>query len=180
MNTLKKNWLTTLSLFTLFSCVTYGQPDIGIMYFTSDVTSEYWTQKIADDLQDMVTSELSSIGTIRPLEREHVLLLLKEIDPPKIDNLDHKVILELGKKEKLQYLVKGNLMAFELKGNVITYQIRIVIYKTSDASVFWEKAPEITRELTDQELKEHILLKAELYETTILAMTKEIRKLRFQ
>jgi len=80
----------------------------------------------------------------------------------------------------LQYLVKGNLLALEIKGNIVTYKIRLAIYKTSDATVVWEKAPEITRELTDKELKEHILLSVEFYKPTILSMTKEIRKLKFQ
>jgi len=84
-------------IYCFLSITATGQPTIGVLYVSSNVSNEYWTQDLANDIAHMLLSELASIGTLQPLEREHILLLMKEIDPPKVDNLEGNVIQEIGK-----------------------------------------------------------------------------------
>jgi hypothetical protein len=170
-------WKAAFILVAFFSVTATGQPSFGIMDFSSTFNNEYWNQDVAYQMRDLLVSGLQPIGSIQPMTREHVLLLLKELEPPDLDNLDEKVIVEIGRRQGLQYLVKGTLQKLEVKDKLVTFKIRLVIYKTNDATIIWDKAPEVSHELTDKELKEHILLKGGIYKPTLLGMVDEIKKL---
>ena len=97
MNAMKKHWLLFTIVLTLCSATASAQPSFGVLYFSSNVSDEYWTQDLAHDIAHMLLSELAPLGIVQPLEREHILLLMKEIDPPKVDNLEGNVIQEIRK-----------------------------------------------------------------------------------
>jgi hypothetical protein len=173
-------WKAVVVMVAFLSVTVTGQPNFGVLDFSSNFNNEYWNQDVAYEMKDLLVSGLAPIGTIQPLVREHILLLLKDMDPPDLDLLDEKVIMEIGKRQGLQYLVKGNLLALDVKDNIVTFKLKLAIYKTNDATIVWEKTLEVTHTLTDQELKEHILLSGGIFKPTLTDMINQIVKIKWK
>jgi hypothetical protein len=181
MNRLKINFLKGAFLMIAMSAFTaFGQPSFGVMEFTNKVDGLYWWHAtVASELQGYLTQELRTFGTGQSLSREHILLLLKEVDPPDLDDLEEDVIKEIGRHEQLKYLVTGELESFEVKDVKVIYVIRLIIYKTEDGKIVWQDAPEVIKDLKGKEINDKILLE-KAFKPTLLEMTKEIKKLNLQ
>lgn len=167
--------MIALSAFT-----TFGQPSFGIMEFSNNVDNLYWWHaNVASELQDLLSQEFQTLGTTHELTREHILLLLKELEPPDFDNLPEDVIKEIGRNEQLKYLVTSQLKSMEIKDVIVTFIIRLVIYKTDDGTIVWQDAPKIVKELKTKEINDKVLVEQAL-KPAILDMIGEIKKLNWK
>jgi len=129
-------------------------------------------------MQDHFISQLASIGSVRKLSREHILLLLKEMPAPDPENLSAEAYKIISKKEQLQYLLKCSIESMQQVDKNVVAPIRIIIVDGSNGKVFWEKTVKINKIVSNPVLSEHLLLN-EVFKPSIAEISKEIKALKF-
>ncbi|MBN1340534.1 MAG: hypothetical protein JXA03_14490 [Bacteroidales bacterium] len=154
--------VSILILVSVFSGNVNGQTTLGVLPVnTSAVNSsvldaQQW-QALSLQLQDHLTMQLGSAGTVSKLTREHVLLALKGMPSPDPDNLSAEAIREIAKKEKLNYLVKCTFESIKVVDKNLV--MPLIIYVADDSGkTFWERVLKIDQALPAGPVTEHILM----------------------
>ncbi len=112
----KKILLIMFILFatSLFNVFGEEKPRIGVLRFTNQVAGMYWWHSsVADELQDMLSSELVSTRKFTVLERKEINSVIGEQDLSASGRVDKKTLVKMGKIKGAKYLIAGTVSAFE-------------------------------------------------------------------
>ena len=90
-----------------------GKPRLGVLRFTNDTNAGWWRGTMGRDLQDMLASELVSMGSFSVLERKELEAVLSEQDLGASGRVDKKTAAKIGKIKGAKYLVAATVSAFE-------------------------------------------------------------------
>jgi hypothetical protein len=160
-----------------------GQTVMGIIpvnytpVSSSVLNAQQW-QSVSLQMQDQFALQLTSIGNIKKLTREHILLLLKEVPAPDPESLNAEAYKIISKKEQLQYLLKCSIESIQVTDKNVIVPIRVIIVDGSNGKVFWEKPLKINKIVSNPALTEHILLN-EVFKPSINDLSKEIKALKY-
>jgi len=183
---LKRSYSAIALVFLLLSISInlFGQTTISILPVntgsveSSPVLSPKQWQHISEQIQDHFVIQLSGKGTITKLSREHILLLLKEMPDPDLDNLNTEAYRVISKKESLQYLVKCSVESIQVSDKNVISPIRVIILDGSNGKVFWEKTLKVNKTLTSNTITGQLLLN-EIFKPSVNELSVQIRKLNF-
>ena len=89
------------------------KPRLGILRFSNDTHAGWWSGTAGRDLQDMLASELVSMGSFQVLERKELEAVLSEQDLGASGRVNPKTAAKIGKIKGAKYLVAGTVSAFE-------------------------------------------------------------------
>lgn len=161
----------------------FAQTEIRILPVS---TSEVQTSLLDEDqlinmslgLQQFFLQELQNIGNVGELSREHILLLMKEMPPPDIDNLTEEEYKKICKREELKYLLKCSIESLNIVDKNILIPVNIVIINGKNGKEFWQKEITINQLKPKQQLTEHILL-TEIFKPALAESVKEMKKLKY-
>jgi hypothetical protein len=172
-----------MMLATTFPVSVSGQTTMSILPInTSSVNTQFlnaqqW-QGVSLQMQDQFVSQLTSIGTISKLTREHILLLLKEMPAPDPESLNSEAYKIISKKENLHYLLKCSIESIQMIDKSVLAHIHIIIVDGNNGKVFWEKIVKTNKVVSNTSLNEHILLN-EVFKPFINEISKEIKALKY-
>jgi hypothetical protein len=162
---------------------TSGQTTMGILPVNTSavnltvLNAQQW-QGISSQLHDYLVAQLASFGTVSKLSREHVLLLLKEIPSPDLENLDAEAYKIISKKEKLHYLLKCSVESIQVTGKNVLAPIRIIIVDGNTGKLFWENVVKTNRVISDPAITDQILLE-EVFKPLLNELLAEIKTLKY-
>ncbi len=105
--------ILSLVLLTASQALAQGKPRLGVLRFTNDTNAGWWRGTAGRDLQDMLASELVSLGSFQVLERKELEAVLSEQDLGASGRVDPKTAAKVGKLKGAKYLVAGTVSAFE-------------------------------------------------------------------
>jgi curli biogenesis system outer membrane secretion channel CsgG len=103
--------ILTLSL--VYQVSAEEKPRLGVLRFTNDTHAGWWSGAAGRDLQDMLASELVSMGSFQVLERKELDAVLSEQDLGASGRVNPKTAAKIGKIKGAKYLVAGTVSAFE-------------------------------------------------------------------
>lgn len=162
----------------------YGQTTISILPVniglvdSSPVLSPKQWQHISEQIQDHFVIQLSDKGTITKLSREHILLLLKEMPDPDLENLNIEAYRVISKKESFQYLLRCSVESIQVIDRNVIFPIRVIIIDGSNGKVFWEKTLKVNEILSSNTVTGQLLLN-EVFKPSVRELSEQIRKLNF-
>ncbi len=115
---MKKSLLLVLLIsLVVTTSITYGadeRPRIGVLRFTNHVAGMWWWHSsVADELQDMLASELVSTDAFTILERNEINAVLGEQDLSESGRVSKETKVKMKKLKGAQYLIAGTVSAFE-------------------------------------------------------------------
>jgi len=145
---------------------------------SSQVLNARQMQNISLQLQEYFIVQLSGLGTISKLSREHILLLLKEMTPPDPENLSAEAYKLISRKENLHYMLKCAIESMQAVDKSVLAPIHIIIVDGTNGKVFWEKTVRINEVVSSTALTEHILLN-EVFKPSLTEISKEIKALKY-
>jgi hypothetical protein len=160
-----------------------GQTTMSILPVnTSTVNSQVlnaqqW-QTLSMQLQDHFITQLSGVGSVSKLSREHILLLLKEMTPPDPENLTAEAYKVMSKKENLHYLLKCEIESMQVIDRNVLAPVHIIIVDGTNGKMFWEKTFKINKPVPGSSLTESILLN-DVFKPGINELIKEIKALKY-
>jgi hypothetical protein len=185
MQKLKKIRYGMLVVFILYASMlplsSWGKPSIGILPVnTRSVGSanlnEQQLQSLSLQLQDFFTTKLKDMGTVSPLSREHILLLMKEVPSPDPEELSSEAYKIISKKENLLYLLKCSVESLQVQNENARTVINVILVEGSSGKNFWSKKVSGNKKLSSPLMSEHILLN-ELFKPVLEDVLKEIKTL---
>lgn len=104
-------------VFSLGSMYAQEKPRIGVLRFTNRVAGLYWWRAtVANELQDMLSSELYSTGAFHVLERKEIGAVLSEQDLSASGRVSKSTLVKMRKIKGAKYLIAGTVAAFEKSG----------------------------------------------------------------
>jgi curli biogenesis system outer membrane secretion channel CsgG len=104
-------------VFSLGSMYAQEKPRIGVLRFTNQVAGLYWWHaNVANELQDMLSSELVSTGAFQVLERKEIGAVLSEQDLSASGRVSKRTLVKMRKIKGAKYLIAGTVAAFEKSG----------------------------------------------------------------
>ncbi len=116
---MKKHYLSVIPVFLVFwlllspSIALSEQPTIGVAEFTNTSGAAWWRGGMGWELSGLVTSELSSSGEFRVVERSKLEHVLQEQNLAASGRIAKKTAASIGKMTGAQYLVMGTVTAYE-------------------------------------------------------------------
>jgi hypothetical protein len=182
---LKKIWYWMLVVIMLYASMvpmsSSGKPSIGILPVnTRSVSSanlnDQQLQWLSLQLQDYFTVQLKEMGTVSPLSREHILLLMKEVPAPDPEELTAEAYKIISKKENLAYFLKCSVESLQVQNENARIIINMIIVEGSSGKKFWAKKITGNKKLSTPLSSEHLLLK-ELFKPVLEDVMKEIKTL---
>lgn len=162
---------------------TAGQITMGILPVniptvgSQSLNSQEW-QALSSQMHDYLVLQLNSIGEIKKLSREHILLLLKEMSSHTPENLDIEAYKQISRKEKLEYLLKCSVESFGISGRTVNAPVRIIIIDGSNGKEFWERTIKTIRIIDETPASEQIL-SDQVFKPSLDEMIKEILTLKY-
>ncbi len=105
---------------TLGNSSIYAQekPRIGVLRFTNNVAGCYWWHSsVADDLADLLSSELVSTRAFQVLERKEINAVFSEQDLSASGRVSQETMVQMKKIKGAKYLIAGTVAAFEESGS---------------------------------------------------------------
>lgn len=94
--------------------VAQEKPRIGVLRFTNQVGNVgWWNATVAEELQDMLSSELVSTGEFQVLERKELDAVLSEQDLSASGRVSKETLVKLKQIKGAKYLIAGTVSAFE-------------------------------------------------------------------
>jgi hypothetical protein len=167
----------------LFMPVLSGQTVMSILpvNYTAigyDVLNAQQWQEVSVQMQDQFVVQLAGIGSVSKLSKEHLLLLLKDMQPADPENLSADEYKTISRKENLHYLLKCSIKSAQIVNKDFSSAISVVIVEGNSGKVFWEKDLTVSKTLTSLEDTDHILLQ-EIYKPAIKGISLEIRELKY-
>jgi len=106
-------------VFSLGSGSLYAQekPRLGVLRFTNNVAGLYWWHSnVADELSDMLASELVSTRAFQVLERKEIGVVLSEQDLSASGRVSKSTLVKMKNIKGAKYLIAGTVSAFEESG----------------------------------------------------------------
>lgn len=108
-------------LFLVISCIAISalltaedeKPRIGVLRFTNQTRAQWWNSTVAEELQDMLASELVSTRAFQVLERQEINEVLAEQDLGESGRIDPATKAKLQKIKGAKYLIAGTVSASE-------------------------------------------------------------------
>jgi curli biogenesis system outer membrane secretion channel CsgG len=89
------------------------KPRLGVLRFTNHTSAGWWSASVADDLSDMLASELSSTRAFSVLERKEVDAVIGEQDLGASGRIDPATKAKIGQIKGAKYLVAGTVSSYE-------------------------------------------------------------------
>jgi curli biogenesis system outer membrane secretion channel CsgG len=86
---------------------------IGVLRFTNHTAAGWWSGSVANDLQDMLASELVSTKAFSVLERKEIDAVLGEQDLSASGRVSSKTKVQMKKLKGAQYLIAATVSAYE-------------------------------------------------------------------
>jgi hypothetical protein len=173
---------------TLFMAVTTsnilkGQTTMSILpvntlAVSSEVLNTQQWQNVSMQLQDYFVTQLAPIGTINKLSREHILLLIKEMQAPDPENLTAEAYKTICKKENLHYLSKFAIESIQVVDKNVLASIHIIIVDGNNGKVFWEKTVKINKIVPNPEVTGQLLLN-DVFKPSVKDISKEVIALKY-
>jgi hypothetical protein len=160
-----------------------GQTSMGILPVNSSAVGSsvlnigQW-QWISFQMHDLLITELAEIGTVSNLSREHILLLLKEIQDPDPENLNAETYKIISRKENLHYLLKCSIESIDVINEYVQVSIRVLVVDGNNGKVFWEKVLKANRIVSNPEITEKMLLD-EVIKPAVKDISKELKSLKY-
>jgi hypothetical protein len=185
MHKLKKirnGMLVVIMLFaSMLPLSSSGKPSIGILPVnTRSVNSanlnEQHLQSLSLLLQDYFTVQLKDIGSVSPLSREHILLLMKEVPSPDPEDLTAEAYKIISKKENLMYFLKCSVESLQVQNENTKTVVNVIIVEGNSGKIFWSKKGSGNKKLSSSLFSEHLLLN-ELFKPLLEDVMKEIKTL---
>lgn len=104
-----------IAMFTLSCGMAFAKdkPRLGVLRFTNDTSAAWWGGSMGRDLQDMLISELTSMGTFKILERKELDAVLSEQDLGASGRVAKGTAAKMGKVTGAKYLVSGTVSAYQ-------------------------------------------------------------------
>lgn len=105
-----------LSLLLTLVCQPLAAKDkirLGVLRFTNQTAAGWWSGSVANDLQDMLASELVSTKAFSVLERKEIDAVLGEQDLSASGRVSNKTKVQMKKLKGAQYLVAATVSAYE-------------------------------------------------------------------
>jgi curli biogenesis system outer membrane secretion channel CsgG len=116
MKKLLLSFLALALLVTLVSQPLAAKGDkirVGVLRFTNHTAAGWWSGSVANDLQDMLASELVSTKAFSVLERKEIESVLGEQDLSASGRVSAKTKVQMKKLKGAQYLIAGTVSAYE-------------------------------------------------------------------
>lgn len=117
---MKKIWCTVFVVLLLAVVVsafagtaTDEKPRMGVLRFTNHTSAGWWSASVADDLSDMLASELSSTGAFSVLERKEIDAVIGEQDLGASGRINAATKAKIGQIKGAKYLIAGTVSAYE-------------------------------------------------------------------
>jgi hypothetical protein len=166
---------------SMLPLMTSGKPSIGILPVNtrsigSANLNDMQLQSLSLQLQDYFTVQLKNMGTVSPLSREHILLLMKEVPSPDPEDLSAEAYKIISKKENLAYFLKCSVESLQVQNDNTRAVVNIILIEGSSGKSFWSKKVTCSKKLTPPLSSEHILLN-ELFQPVLEDVVKEIKTL---
>lgn len=92
------------------------KPRVGVLRFTNTVAGNSfwnWNNKVAEELQDMLASELVSTRAFQVLERSEINAVLSEQDLSASGRVSKNTLVKMKRIKGAKYLIAGTVSAFE-------------------------------------------------------------------
>ncbi len=89
------------------------KPRLGVLRFTNQTAAGWWRSEVANELSDMLASELSSTKAFVVLERKEIDAVIYEQDFSQTERVSQATKVKLGKMKGAKYLVAGTVSAYE-------------------------------------------------------------------
>jgi curli biogenesis system outer membrane secretion channel CsgG len=105
--------ILSLAIFSISEGWAKEKPRLGVLRFTNDTNAGWWRGTAGRDLQDMLASELVSLGSFQVLERKELEAVIGEQDLGASGRVDPKTAAKIGKLKGAKYLVAATVSAFE-------------------------------------------------------------------
>jgi len=111
--------IITVALTLTFVLAAFGgteeseKPRMGVLRFTNQTSAGWWSGSVANDLSDMLASELRSTKAFQVLERKEIDAVINEQDFNQTDRVSAETKAKLGKIKGAKYLVAATVSAFE-------------------------------------------------------------------
>ncbi|HLP46465.1 MAG TPA: CsgG/HfaB family protein [Candidatus Kapabacteria bacterium] len=94
------------------------KPRVGVLRFTNNVAGLYWWHSsVADDLADLLASELVSTRAFQILERKEINAVFSEQDLSASGRVSQETMVQMKKVKGAKYLIAGTVSAFEESGS---------------------------------------------------------------
>jgi curli biogenesis system outer membrane secretion channel CsgG len=90
-----------------------GKVRMGVLRFTNNTSAGWWSASVANELSDMLISELVSTGAFEVLERKEIEAVLGEQDLGASGRIDGATKAKIGKLRGARYLVAATVSAYE-------------------------------------------------------------------
>ena len=93
------------------------KPRIGVLRFTNNVAGLYWWHSnVADELSDLLASELVSTRAFQVLERKEINAVFSEQELSASGRVSQSTLVKMKKIKGAKYLIAGTVSAFEESG----------------------------------------------------------------
>lgn len=135
-------------------------------------------QTISTQMHEYLVAQLSIIGEITKLSREHVLLLIKEMSSHTPENLDIEAYKQICRKENLDYLLKCSVETCQIENQHAVVTILVIILDGNSGKDFWTKSFKSGREITRADFTVQTLMD-EIFKPEIDIISQEIITLKF-
>jgi len=89
------------------------KPRLGVLRFTNNTSAGWWSSTVANELSDMLASELASTKAFQVLERKEIDAAIYEQDLSQTDRISSATKVKLGKMKGANYLVAATVSAYE-------------------------------------------------------------------
>lgn len=94
------------------------KPRIGVLRFTNNVAGLYWWHSsVADELSDLLASELVSTRAFQVLERKEINAVFSEQELSASGRVSQSTLVKMKKIKGAKYLIAGTVTAFEESGS---------------------------------------------------------------
>lgn len=89
------------------------KPRLGVLRFTNHTSAGWWSASVADDLSDMLASELSSEGSFQVLERKEIDAVMGEQDLGQSGRVSASTRAKMGQIKGAKFLIAGTVSSYE-------------------------------------------------------------------
>ena len=89
------------------------KPRMGVLRFTNHTAAGWWSGSVADELSDMLSSELRSTKAFQVLERKELDAVMYEQDLSQSDRISAATKAKIGQIKGAKYLVAATVTAYE-------------------------------------------------------------------
>jgi curli biogenesis system outer membrane secretion channel CsgG len=94
------------------------KPRIGVLRFTNNVAGLYWWHSnVADELSDLLASELVSTHAFQVLERKEIGAVFSEQELSASGRVSQATLVKMKNIKGAKYLIAGTVSAFEESGS---------------------------------------------------------------